>query len=118
MNHVNLDSCRQARKLIVPSTITAQGGREWHNTLVGFFLDRKLPYSLMVRATAKFWEYAGLVDTLASDQGIFYFKFDSCSSLDAVLEGGPWYIAGRPIILRKWEPHLSLEKDRISKIPI
>ena len=24
----------------------------------------------------------------------------------------------KPLILRKWEPHLSLEKDRISKVPI
>ena len=118
LTHVNLESCKQVRKLVVPSTITAQGGREWHNTLVGFFLDRKLPYSFVVRATTKLWENAGLVDILASDQGTFYFKFDTRSSLDAVLEGGPWYIAGRPIILRKWESHISLEKNRISKIPL
>lgn len=118
LTHVQLDSCRQGKKLFVPTTVTERGRREWHNTLVGFFLDRKLPYSLVVPAASKFWGNAGLVDTLASDQGTFFFKFDTQVSLDAVLEGGPWHFAGRPIILRKWEPHLSIEKDNISKIPI
>ena len=27
-------------------------------------------------------------------------------------------MAAKPIILRKWEPHMSIEKDRISRIPI
>ena len=58
------------------------------------------------------------MDTLASDHGTVFFKFDSETSLVATLEGGPWYVAGKPFILRKWEPHLSLEKDRISKVPI
>ena len=116
--HILLDTCRQERKLSVPSTIVDKGSREWQNTIVGFFLDRKLPYSLVTKATTKFWGNAGLVDTLASDQGTYFFKFDSGSTLEAVLEGGPWYVAGKPIILRKWEPHLSIEKDRISKIPI
>ena len=54
LTYIKLESCKQARKLSVPSVISNQASREWHNTLVGFFLDRKLPYSLVVQAITKF----------------------------------------------------------------
>ena len=58
---------------------------------MGFFLDRKLPFSLVVPTTTRLWGNVGLVDTLATDEGAFFFKFESESSLVNVLEGGPWY---------------------------
>ena len=44
--------------------------------------------------------------------------FKSSSALESVLEGGPWNVAGKPIILRKWSPNLSIDKNKVSRVPV
>ncbi|GKD24600.1 putative reverse transcriptase domain-containing protein [Tanacetum coccineum] len=51
-------------------------------------------------------------------KGFFFFKFDSRSGLDAVLEGGPWMVHNSPIILKKWSMKTSLQKEELTHIPI
>ena len=118
LDHIDLSTCRGERKLKVPNSISEQGCQEWHNTLVGFFLGRRLPYSLVHKATSKFWDKAGLINTLATDQGTYFFQFSSAAELEAVLEGGPWNVAGKPIILQKWSPSLSIDKNKVSRVPV
>ena len=50
--------------------------------------------------------------------GHFLFRFNSKEESEAILEGGPWHIAGQPLILRNWQPRLQLSKEALSKIPI
>ena len=111
---------RNQKNVIIkmPKAITEVGSREWDNTLVGYFIGRKLPYSLIKNATSKLWSKAGLVDMLATDSGYFFFKFSSQAESEAVLEGGPWHVAGQPIILSNWQVGLRLEKVAQSTIPI
>ena len=91
----------------------AQGSVEWENTITGYFLDKKLPYSLVHTAASKMWKKLGLFDILATDSGQFFFKFNTRADCDAVLEGCPWHIASKPIILRKWQPGLNARKKRL-----
>ena len=85
---------------------------------MGHFIGRKLPFSLVSSATNRFWGKQGLVDTLATESGVYFFKFSNSDARDLVLEGGPWYIAGRPIILRQWKPNLKLDSQGVKSIPI
>ena len=64
------------------------------------------------------WKKFGLYDILATDTGHFFFKFNTNADCDAVLEGGPWHIASKPIILRKWKPGLKYEKEALKAIPV
>ena len=49
----------------MPKAIAEAGSKEWENTLVGYFIRRKLPYSLVKSATARLWSKVGLSDMLA-----------------------------------------------------
>ena len=37
---------------------------------------------------------------------------------DWVMESGPWYIAGRPIILRVWQPGMEMLNIQLTSLPI
>ena len=106
------------RILPVPKALIDEGSNEWGTTLVGYFIGRGLPYSLVTSSTKRLWADYGLFDTLATDSGIFFFTFSSEVQRDAVLEGGPWYIAGQPFILQPWKPSLRLDKKDVQSIPI
>ena len=102
----------------IPETTISQGSVDWENTIMGYFLDKKLPYSLVHNATSRLWKKHGLHDILATDAGHFFFKFNTSTDCETVLESGPWYIAGKPIILRKWQPGLKFEKEAVKTIPV
>ena len=71
----------------------------------------------MSKRTERIWRKLGLDSVLSSDDGVFYFKFDSFSSRDVVLEQGPWRIANQPIIIGKWQRMLKVRKDNVKSIP-
>ena len=104
--------------LKVPKDLSEKGSADWVTTLVGYFIGKGLPYSLVSSATDRLWTDYGLFDTLATDSGIYFFTFSCEEKRDAVLEGGPWYIAGQPLILQPWRPNLRLDKKNAHTIPI
>nr|GEY84069.1 zinc knuckle CX2CX4HX4C [Tanacetum cinerariifolium] len=55
---------------------------------------------------------------MMNNKGFFFFKFDSRTGLEAVLEGGPWLIRNSLIILKKWSMDTRLLKEELTRIPI
>ena len=43
-----------------------------------------------------------------TDNGLYIFRFRDRATRDWVLENGPWYFTGRPIILRIWKPDMEM----------
>lgn len=58
------------------------------------------------------------VDVLGLENGLILLKFESDQSKSWVLEGGPWFMALRPLLLRQWTPGISLEKLDSTKMPL
>ncbi|KAL0293520.1 UNVERIFIED_CONTAM: hypothetical protein Sangu_3236300 [Sesamum angustifolium] len=38
--------------------------------------------------------------------------------MEEVIEGGPWLYQGQPIVLQRWEPGMSLRKQKHTQIPV
>ncbi|KAF7147634.1 hypothetical protein RHSIM_Rhsim03G0101000 [Rhododendron simsii] len=67
---------------------------------------------------SKIWEKFGITDVLSNDDGFYFFLFNKDDAYKRILDSGPWHIGGRLMILKKWEPQMSLVKDQLVKIPI
>ncbi|KAG5557186.1 hypothetical protein RHGRI_007455 [Rhododendron griersonianum] len=65
----------------------------------------------------RIWKKFGIYEVMANDQGFFFFKFGDEGVLQKVMEGGPWHIAGKLMILKKWQPQMVLQKEQLSSIP-
>ena len=56
---------------------------------------------------------------IAQANGFIFFKFSSADGLSAILDRGPWFIAGRFLVLKRWERNLNLSAEAsVTKIPI
>ena len=99
-------------------SILKQGARDWALTLVGHFLDNRLPFSMVKSITMKMWVSEGLVDVLPQGNGIFFFRLSKDSGCKIILEGGPRLIAGRHLFLRRWEAGLNLSVEAVDRIPV
>ncbi|KAK1258850.1 hypothetical protein QJS04_geneDACA020257 [Acorus gramineus] len=48
----------------------------------------------------------------------FVARFSNEEDMKAIIEGGPWLMGGRPIVLRKWARGMMMELERLETIPI
>ncbi|GAV92219.1 DUF4283 domain-containing protein, partial [Cephalotus follicularis] len=94
------------------------GVKAWANTLVGYFVGKRIPYKVFKEQLEKKWGKWGRVQVITGANGNFLFRFDSSSSCDLVLRNGPWEVWGAYLALRRWEEGMSLSKDSFSSIPV
>ncbi|KAF5179007.1 hypothetical protein FRX31_031406 [Thalictrum thalictroides] len=78
----------------VPSEIISDGVAEWSEVVVGFFVDKRLPFKLIKDSLTKLWKLKGIFK-MTSDKELFYFNFSDEEDRKNVVECGPVFIAGR-----------------------
>ncbi|KAK3193227.1 hypothetical protein Dsin_024537 [Dipteronia sinensis] len=100
-----------------PMEVAEDSSKAWKNCLVGYFIEKKLPFSLVNNIAMCLWGNRGLQKVLDNDKGFFFFKFSDDEACSNVLESGPWLFAGRMVILKKWHPRLILTKETLFKNP-
>ncbi|XP_071706757.1 uncharacterized protein [Rutidosis leptorrhynchoides] len=64
------------------------------------------------------WSKFGLKDIIMDCKHICYFKFDNEQGMNKVIECSPWMVNGKPLLVQKWDPDLTLEKVDPVKVPI
>ncbi|KAG5547461.1 hypothetical protein RHGRI_013227 [Rhododendron griersonianum] len=76
---------RRDAKVVVcpPQEVIDLGSNLWADSVVGYFLDKRVPFPLVKNIIMRIWEKFGISDVLANDQGFFFFKF---TKADAYLE--------------------------------
>ena len=53
-----------------------------------------------------------------TENGLYFFRFRDPVTRDWVMESGPWNLAGRPFILRAWQPGMDMLNIQLTTIPI
>ncbi|KAF9595930.1 hypothetical protein IFM89_006211 [Coptis chinensis] len=87
--------------LEIEEEILEHGAKEWEDKVVGFFLDKKLPYSIVKTQVEKKWSLKGQLD-ISLDGDRFYFGFHNVEDRDYVLDEGYFHMMGKLFIIRKW----------------
>ncbi|GAV89672.1 DUF4283 domain-containing protein [Cephalotus follicularis] len=98
-----------------PDEVFEAGVKSWANTLVGYFVGKRIPFKVVKEQIEKKW---GSVQVITGANGNFLFKFDNSASSDLVHSNGPWEVWGAYLALRRWEEGMSLSKDSFSSIPV
>ena len=102
-----------------PEEVRLEGSSFWTNCLVGHFVGKRPVFPVVNAIAKKLWSKDGLQEVIAQENGFIFFLFDSEGALNAILERGPWFIAGRFLVLKKWERNLNLSVEAsLSTIPV
>ncbi|KAG5565975.1 hypothetical protein RHGRI_001788 [Rhododendron griersonianum] len=61
-------------KIVVqpPEEVVTLGNEKWKDCVVGYFIDRKLPFTTVKSIAEKIWAKFGLIDVLSNDEGLSY----------------------------------------------
>lgn len=86
---------------------------KWESSLVGYFIDKRLPYTLIKNSAFNMWKNKGLLEVQMNDNGFAFFIFENQDCYRNVLDGGPWYIGCFLLILKLWHRMMNyLKKTR------
>ena len=102
-----------------PEEVRVEGSSFWENCLVGHFVGKRPAFPVVNAIAKKLWSKEGLQEVIAQANGFIFFLFASASGLNAILERGPWFIAGRFLVLKRWERNLNFSAEAsLSKLPV
>ena len=108
------------KKIIVPpEEVRMEGSTFWRNCLVGHFIGSKPAFPVVSSITKKLWINEGLQEVIAQENGFIFFLFSSAQGVADILDRGPWFIAGRYLVLKKWERNLNLSAEAaVTRVPV
>ena len=118
MEYFAPESCEGNILVKPPKEVTEEGMNKWKDCLVGFSLERSLPFIVVKRFIDLRWRQLGGVEVKSLGRGFFLLRFYDEHVKERVLDEGPWYIGGKPFIIKIWEPNFYLNKDSIHSLPI
>ena len=102
-----------------PEEIRSEGSLHWRYTLVGHFVGKRPAFLVVSTIAKRLWVKDGLREVIAQEQGCIFFMFSDEGGMKNILEKGPWFIAGRFLVLKRWERNLNLTAEAsISKLPV
>ncbi|KAK1307939.1 hypothetical protein QJS10_CPA09g00575 [Acorus calamus] len=90
----------------------------WKLSLLGYVIGKRPYYKPFVDFLHRTWKPKGSLEILMREGGFFIAKFSQEEDLRTVIEGGPWLMSGRPIVLRQWTKDIRMEIERLESIPI
>lgn len=60
----------------------------------------------------------GSFQIFSRENGFYLIKFLLLEDLNKVVDEGPWMFEGKPMIIKKWEVNLKLDRDLLISLPI
>ena len=103
--------------IIPPAGAVLEGVEFWEGCIVGQSLDKRLPLHVVRSIFDRLWSKHEMPEITTFDE-LYTFRFRDRDAQDWVLENGPWYLAGRPLILRIWKPDMDTHNDQLTSLPI
>ncbi|KAJ0445679.1 putative transcription factor interactor and regulator CCHC(Zn) family [Helianthus annuus] len=86
--------------------------------LYGYFVGTVCSLAWVRVNLYKMWKKYGIVEVSTNGKGLFYFKFKSDEGMNEALKAGPWVVNGIPLVVKKWEVGVNLEKTEPAKVPV
>ncbi|XP_077226474.1 uncharacterized protein LOC143888948 [Tasmannia lanceolata] len=106
------------KKAIFKESDYVEAKDKWKHCLLGFFLGRRPFFSTLKQHLQRKWKLKGNFLISSLPKNFILFKFSLEEDFLKVLEAPITTYGGRPLILQKWSPECSLEKRKLSSIPI
>lgn len=90
--------------------------KNWNHCLVGYFLDGKMPIALLSSTARAVWKDHGRLH-IKQVGSCFFFEFQDEATKLKVLEGGPYFLSRRYLVLKDWRRMFIPNAGHPSSIP-
>ena len=85
---------------------------------MGYFVGLKPYVPVLASYFKRLWMLKGDLQVLSRGNGFLLFKFSDDGDKKRALEEGPWFVHGKPMVLKTWAIESKFEKEKLLSIPI
>ncbi|XXG82814.1 hypothetical protein AAC387_Pa10g0702 [Persea americana] len=89
----------------------------WGNALVGYFIGKTPPFFTVKYSLEKAWRVTDL-EVISMSEDFYLFKFNSYDAGQVILDDGPWFVHGHPLVLRRWTEDIEMCRQMFETIPV
>lgn len=86
--------------------------------MIGYCVGRKLPFSMVKKATDELWKTKSEVSITLHSSNSFVFKFINVGDRNLALDKGAFYIGKSLFIVRPWSPWIENSIAQLKSIPV
>ncbi|GKD10599.1 RNA-directed DNA polymerase, eukaryota, reverse transcriptase zinc-binding domain protein, partial [Tanacetum coccineum] len=104
--------------VIFDEELVNEESEKWKFTVCGYFVGSSLPIYEMKYNIRRMRGKHGLKDIVVDRDEICFAKFKDQERMNLVIEQSPWMVNGRPFIVQKWDPEVTIVKTVPCKIPV
>lgn len=106
------------KNIVLPTGSSSLGEALWKNTLVGFFIVKRLSLHILLARVRVLWSNFGLREVISNRDGFLFFTFTSKEGCENVLKKGPWVVMGQALHLKAWNREFDFKKEEFKTIPV
>lgn len=90
----------------------------WQHSIYAYMAGKR-PYFVHFNAYIKrIWKPKGSWDVFPRDNGFYLIKFELEEDFQRIINGGPWFMDSKLILMRKWEADFNFEHVMLTTYPI
>ncbi|GKB60711.1 RNA-directed DNA polymerase, eukaryota, reverse transcriptase zinc-binding domain protein [Tanacetum coccineum] len=104
--------------VIFDEDLVKEGSEKWKYTVCGYFVGYNMGIYELRYNIRRMWGKFGLKDSVVDADGMCYFKFKNEEGMNSVIDQSPWLVNGKPLLVQKWDPEITIVKESPCKIPI
>ena len=90
----------------------------WSTSLIVKVFGRSVGYVFLVNKLKVMWKAFGNFSCVDLGEGFFLIRFDSRTSFEEVLKGGPWFIGKHFLSLCSWTPNFRASAASVSSVAV
>lgn len=81
-----------------------ENAKKWANTVAGYVIEFKPHIPTLEEHLRRMWVIKGELEITTRGTAYFFLRFSKEDDIKTAPEDRPWFVRGKPIILKKWEP--------------
>ncbi|XP_059648458.1 uncharacterized protein LOC132294569 [Cornus florida] len=109
-----LPECRGAKVVKIMEEDTIEEVEYWKHSIVGYLVGKRSYFYHISDFLKRIWKTAGNFKLISLPKGFFMVRFDDENT---ILQRIHTY-QGRPMILKRWDKNVNLEKEILGSVPI
>ncbi|CAI8595347.1 unnamed protein product [Vicia faba] len=92
--------------------------RFWGSSLIIYAIGVDMSMNVVNNYMIKEWYFVKLPEMFYNEEGFLILKFKTIKEREVVMLKGPYTIRNMPMIIFKWRPDFSMERDMLRTLPI
>lgn len=106
------------KMVVMKEGVSKRTETKWGCSVIAYVYGNRPSYHHFKAFVQRTWNPVSNFEIFSRNNGFFVIKFTAECDCEKAINGGPYFINGKLIILKKWSSKIAFDRDLLSTIPV